>query len=68
MLTSNHKYEDLFERPSWGGMVVYLNAILKLYGMTPQSNPYFDKSQFSPKKSKPGPYLGNPHSKNDGMD
>jgi hypothetical protein len=42
-------------------MVVYLNTIMKLYGVTPQSNLYFDKSDLSPKKAPPGLYLGNPH-------
>jgi hypothetical protein len=63
MLTSDHKYEDPFERPSWRGMFVYLNAILNLYGLTPRANLYFYKSRLSLKKSKPGPHLGNPHKK-----
>jgi hypothetical protein len=36
LLSSDHEVSDLFERPSWGGMVVYMNAILKLYGITPR--------------------------------
>jgi hypothetical protein len=42
-------------------MVVYLNTIMKWYGVTPQSNLYFYKSDLSPKKSPPGLYLGNPN-------
>jgi hypothetical protein len=38
LLTSNHEYSDPFERPPWGGMVVYLNAIMNLYGVTLHSN------------------------------
>jgi hypothetical protein len=49
MLTSDHKGEYPFERPSWEGMVVYINAILKLYGIIPQRNLYFDKIHLSPK-------------------
>jgi hypothetical protein len=40
---------------------VYLNTIMKWYGVTPQSNEYFNKSDQSPKKSPPGLYLGNPN-------
>jgi hypothetical protein len=61
LLTSDHEYNDPYERPSWGGMVVYLNTIMKWYGVTPQSNEYFNKSDLSPKKSPPGLYLGNPN-------
>jgi hypothetical protein len=61
LLTSDHEYNDPYERPSWGGMVVYLNTIMKWYGVTPQSNLYFDKSDLSPKKTPPGLYLGNPN-------
>jgi hypothetical protein len=50
LLTSDHEYNDPYERPSWGGMVVYLNTIMKWYGVTPQSNEYFNKSDLSPKK------------------
>jgi hypothetical protein len=35
LLTSDHEYNDPYERPSWGGMVVYLNTIMKWYGVTP---------------------------------
>jgi hypothetical protein len=63
LLTSDHEYNDPYERPSWGVMVVYLNTIMKWYGVTPQSNLYFDKSDLSPKKSPPGLYLGNPNKK-----
>jgi hypothetical protein len=35
LLTSDHQYTDPYERPSWGGMVVYLNTIMKWYGVTP---------------------------------
>jgi hypothetical protein len=28
LLTSDHEYTDPYERPSWGGMVVYLNTIM----------------------------------------
>jgi hypothetical protein len=52
---------DPFERPPWGVMVVYLNAIMKCYGVTPQSNLYFDKSNISPKKAPPRLYVGNPN-------
>jgi hypothetical protein len=61
LLTSDHEYNDPYERPSWGGMVVYLNTIMKWYVVTPQSNEYFDKSDLSPNKSPPGLYLGNPN-------
>jgi hypothetical protein len=61
LLTSDHEYNDPYERPSWGGMVVYLNIIMKWYGVTPQSNLYFDKRDLSPKKIPPGLYLGNPN-------
>jgi hypothetical protein len=61
LLTSDHQYTDPFERQSWGGMVVYSNTILKWYGVTPQSNLYFDKNDLSPKKNPPGLYLGNPN-------
>jgi hypothetical protein len=50
-----------FERPSWGGMVMYLNTTMKWYGVIPQSNLYFDKRDLSPKKSPPGQYLGKPN-------
>jgi hypothetical protein len=42
-------------------MFVYLNTIIKWYGLTPQSNLYFDKSDLSPKKAAPRLYLGNPN-------
>jgi hypothetical protein len=42
-------------------MVVYLNTIIKWYGVTPQSKLYFEKSNLSPKKPPPGLYLGNPN-------
>jgi hypothetical protein len=42
-------------------MVVYSNTIMKWYGVTPQRNLYFDKSDLSPKKNPPGLYLGNPN-------
>jgi hypothetical protein len=61
LLTSDHEYMDPFERPSWGGMVVYLNAIMKWYGLNPQSNLYFDKSDLIPKKVPPGLNVGNPN-------
>jgi hypothetical protein len=61
LLTSDHEYNDPYERPSWGGMVVYLNTIMKWYDVTPQNNLYFDKSDLSPKKTPPGLYLGNPN-------
>jgi hypothetical protein len=61
LLTSDHEYTYPFERPSWGGMVVYLNTIIKWYGVTPESNLYFDKSDLSPNKTPPGLYLGNPN-------
>jgi hypothetical protein len=61
LLTSDHEYNDPYEIPSWGGMVVYLNTIMKWYGITPQSNLYFDKSDMSPKKIPPGLYLGHPN-------
>jgi hypothetical protein len=61
LLTSDHEYNDPNERTSCGGMVVYLNTIMKWYGVTPQSNEYFNKSDLSPKKSPPGLYLGNPN-------
>jgi hypothetical protein len=61
VLTSDHGYTGPFERPSWGGMVVYLNTIMKRYGVILQNNLYFDKSDLSPKKSPPGLYLGNPN-------
>jgi hypothetical protein len=61
LLTSDNEYNDPYERPSWGGMVVYLNTIMKWYGVTPQSNLYFDKSDLSIKKTPPGLYLGNPN-------
>jgi hypothetical protein len=61
VLTPDHEYTDPFERTSWGGMVVYLNTIMKWYDITPQSNLYFDKSDLSPKKAPPGLYLGNPN-------
>jgi hypothetical protein len=38
LLTSDHEYNDPYERPPWGGIVVYLNTIMKWYGVTPQSN------------------------------
>jgi hypothetical protein len=41
-------------------MVVYLNTIMKWYGVTQQSNLYFDKIDLSPMRSPPGLYLGNP--------
>jgi hypothetical protein len=61
LLTSDHEYNDPYERPSWGGMVVYLNTIMKWYGVTPQINLYFGKSDLSQKKTPPGLYLGNPN-------
>jgi hypothetical protein len=60
LLTSDHEYTDPFERPSWGVMVVYLNTIMNWYGVTPQSNFYFDKSDLSPKKFAPGLYEPKP--------
>jgi hypothetical protein len=50
LLTSDHEYINPYESPSWGGMVVYLNTIMKWYGVTPRSNRYFNKSDLSPKK------------------
>jgi hypothetical protein len=50
LLTSDHEYTDPYERPSWGGLVLYLNTIMKWCGVTPKSNLYFDKSDLSPKK------------------
>jgi hypothetical protein len=61
LFTSDHEYTDPFERPSWGGMVVYLNTTMKWYGVTPQSNLCFDKRYLSPKEDPPGLYLGNPN-------
>jgi hypothetical protein len=61
LLMSDHEYNDPYERPSWGGMVVYLNTIMKWYGVTPHSNEYFNKSDLSPKKCPPRLYLGNPN-------
>jgi hypothetical protein len=60
MLTTDHECQDPFERLAWGGMIVYLNAILKLFGITPKTNLYFDKSRISPLKKKLGQYVGNP--------
>jgi hypothetical protein len=40
---------------------VYLNTIMKWYGVKPHSNEYFNKSDLSPKKCTPGLYLGNPN-------
>jgi hypothetical protein len=60
LLTSDHEYTDPFEIPSWGVMVVYLNTIMKWYGLTPQSDLYFDKSDLSPMRSPPGLYFSNP--------
>jgi hypothetical protein len=53
LLTSDHEYTDPFERSPWGGMFVYLNAIMKWYGVTPQKKLYFDKSDLIPKKAPP---------------
>jgi hypothetical protein len=39
LLTSDHEYTDPFERPPWGGMVVYLNTTVKWYGDTPHKKP-----------------------------
>jgi hypothetical protein len=61
LLTSDHELKDPFERPSWGRLVVYLNTIMKWYGVNPQSNLYFDKSGLSPNKTPPPLYLGNPN-------
>jgi hypothetical protein len=61
LLISDHEYTDPSEILSWGGMVVYLNTIMKWYGVTPQINLYFDKSDLSPKKAPPGLYFGNPN-------
>jgi hypothetical protein len=61
LLTSGHEYNDPYEKPSWVGMVVYLDTIVKWYGVTPQSNLYFYKSDLSPNKTPPGLYLGNPN-------
>jgi hypothetical protein len=41
-------------------MVVYLNTTMKWYGVTPQRNLYFDKSDLSPMRAPPELYLGNP--------
>jgi hypothetical protein len=60
LLTSDHEYTDPFEIPSWGGMVVYLNAIMMCNGVTPQSNLYFNKSDPIPMRAAPGLYLGDP--------
>jgi hypothetical protein len=67
MLTTDHECQDPFERLSWGGMIVYLNAILKLFLITPQNILYFDESHLSPKRWKPGPYFGNPRDKRWGV-
>jgi hypothetical protein len=61
LLTSDHEYMDPFERPSWGGMVVYLNTIMKWYGVTPPRNLYFDKSDLRTKKAPSRLYMGNPN-------
>jgi hypothetical protein len=53
----------LSKEPSWGGMVVYLNSIMKWYGIIPKSNLYFNKSHISPMRAAPGLYLGNPNKK-----
>jgi hypothetical protein len=66
LLTSDHEHTYPFERPSWGGMVVYLNTIMKWYEITPQSNMYFSKSHLSPMIAAPGLYLGNQNKKNMG--
>jgi hypothetical protein len=50
LLTSDHEYADTLERQSWGRMVVYLNTIMQWYGVTPQSNLYFDKATSAPRK------------------
>jgi hypothetical protein len=42
-------------------MVVYLNTIMNWYGVTPQSNLYFDKSDLSPKNAQPELNLGKPN-------
>jgi hypothetical protein len=60
LLTSDHEYIDPFERRSWGGIFVYLNTIMMWYGVTPQINLYFDKSNLSPMRAPPELYLGNP--------
>jgi hypothetical protein len=51
---------DPFEIPSWGGMVLYLNTIMKWYGVTPQISLSFDKRNLSPMRSPPELYVGNP--------
>jgi hypothetical protein len=61
LLTSDHEYIDPYEIPAWGGLIVYLNTIMKWYGETQKSNLYFDKIDLSPKKNSPGLYLGNPN-------
>jgi hypothetical protein len=48
LLSSDHEYTYPFESPSWGGMVVYLNTIIKWYG------------DLSPVRAPPGLYFGNP--------
>jgi hypothetical protein len=42
-------------------MVAYLNDTMKWYGITSQSNIYFNKSDISPMRAaSPGLHLGNP--------
>jgi hypothetical protein len=55
MLTSDHDFQDPFERLSWGGIIVYHNAILKLSVFPEDSYFYYFK------KRKMGTYLGNPN-------
>jgi hypothetical protein len=50
VLGTDHEYQDHFERPPWGGMIVYLNAILKLFGLRPHTNLYSDNTHLSRKR------------------
>jgi hypothetical protein len=44
MLCSDHVNTDPYEKPSWGGMVVYINGALKTFGATSYNIQYFTKT------------------------
>jgi hypothetical protein len=61
MVCSDHANTDPYERPSWGGIIVYMNGALQLFGVTPYNSQYFTKESLtSPNKVTEGGYLGNP--------
>ena len=50
MLTLEDTCDDPYEKPSWGGFIILLNAAMKIFGILPQSGMFFDKADLNQKK------------------